>query len=234
MRLADLVSFTEDVQNLLRGDTKEVDTQQLEVSIQRGSLLLETEPIQAPKLFADLAALTTLDVMDQRLDGKRREVIQKWQKIAQKTQDRHFKINADFLPKPIVISFVSDFRSDDADQWVRVERYIRGEILNLGGSTRANAHVRLPDGSMLKVDADKSVLREDATNRLYKTAMLRIRAEYNVMTRELRNASLISFVEHSNKIDEAEYRRMTQRGQVAWKDVPDASSWVEELRGGSH
>ena len=46
--------------------------------------------------------------------------------------------------------------------------------------------VYLPDGRSLKVTAERDVLRDDTVNRLYKQAMLRIRAEYNVLTRELR------------------------------------------------
>jgi hypothetical protein len=115
---------------------------------------------------------------------------------------------------------------------VQVERYIRGEIQDLGGSTKANAHVRLPDGRTLKVTTEKGLLRDDSINRLYKTAMLRVRAEYNVLTRELRNARLIEFVSHSSTVDEEELARLARRGAAAWKDVGDATAWVDELRGG--
>ena len=63
-------------------------------------------------------------------------------------------------------------------------------------------------------------------------AVVRISAEYNVATREYRNAKLIQFVEHDNRIDEKELARMTERGAKAWRDVPDASAWVDGLRGG--
>ena len=132
------------------------------------------------------------------------------------------------------MSAESDYHADDADQWVQVERYIRGEIQDLGGSTKANAHVRLPDGRTLKVTADREVLRDDSVNRLYKQAMLRIRAEFNVLTRELRNATLMEFVEYAPRVDEEELARLTRRGAQAWKDVPDATAWVDELRGGGH
>lgn len=234
VRLADLVRFTEDVQVLLRGDTREVDTQNLDVAIKQGSLAIETEAIHAPKLFSDLQLLGSVQIMDQRIDGKRRDIIQKWQKLTASFKSMHFRISAYFLAAPIVISSESDFRNNDADQWVQVERYIRGEIEDLGGSVKPNAHVRLSDGTTLTVATDKSVLREDTLNRLYKTEMLRVRADYNVLTRELRNARLISFVEYSNKIDEADFKRMTQRGREAWKDVENATAWVDELRGGIH
>ena len=127
----------------------------------------------------------------------------------------------------------SDYHADDADQWAQVERYIRGEIQDLGGATKANAHVKLPDGRTLKVTADKGVLRDDTHNRLYKLAMLRVKAEYNVLTRELRNARLVEFVEYAPQMDEEELARLTRRGANAWKDVVDATNWVDELRGGT-
>lgn len=129
-----------------------------------------------------------------------------------------------------MIDSESDYHADDADQWVQVERYIRGEIQDLGGATKANAHVKLPDGRTLKVTAERDVLKDDTVNRLYKIAMLRIKAEYNVLTRDLRNARLVEFVEYAPKVDEDELARLTRRGANAWKDVPDATAWVDELR----
>ena len=77
------------------------------------------------------------------------------------------------------------------------------------------------------VDTDRAVLRDDKANRLYKPAMVRITAEYNVVTREYRAARLIEFVEHDPRWDEREFARLTERGAKAWKDVPDASVWVD-------
>jgi hypothetical protein len=114
---------------------------------------------------------------------------------------------------------------------VRVERYVRGEIEDMGGHTKPNAHIRLPDGKTLLVDAAREMLRDEKVNRLYKPAMIRIVAEYNVMTREYRNARLLEFVEHESRLDEKELDRLTQRGAKAWRDVPDAGAWVDELRG---
>jgi hypothetical protein len=61
--------------------------------------------------------------------------------------------------------------------------------------------------------------------------MVRITAEYNVVTREYRAARLIEFVEYEARFDEREFERFTERGAKAWKDVPDASAWVDALRG---
>ena len=168
------------------------------------------------------------------IDAKRREVMDRWQKAARQTRDLAYRISAPFLERPIIVNAESDYHADDADQWVQVERYIRGEIQDLGGVTKANAHVRLPDGRTLKVIAERDFLRDDTVNRLYKMAMLRIKAEYNVQTRDLRNARLLEFVEYTSQVDEDALLRMTRRGASAWKDVVDATAWVDEQRGGSH
>lgn len=232
VRLSELARFSDDVQNFLRGSDGEVDTRHLDVAISKGSLAIVTAPLSsAPRLFQDLQELLATELLD-RVDSKRKEVMERWQKAARASQDLAYRISAPFLTRPISVRADTDFRADDADQWVQVERYIRGEIQDLGGSTKANAHVRLPDGRTLKVTTEKDLLRDDTVNRLYKTAMLRVRAEYNVLTRELRNARLLEFVSHSSKVDEDELARLTRRGALAWKDVADATAWVDEQRGG--
>lgn len=234
VRLSDLADFSADVAVFLRGDGKEVDTKTLEVAIRDGSLAIETMPLSAaPRLFSDLSALLTSELLD-GVDAKRREVMERWQRAARQTRQLAYRITAPFLERPILINSESDYHADDADQWVQVERYIRGEIQDLGGAIKANAHVRLPDGRTLKVTAERAVLKNDTVNRLYKVAMLRIKADYNVVTRELRNARLIEFVEYAPRVDEDELARLMRRGALAWKEVPDATAWVDELRGGTH
>lgn len=36
---------------------------------------------------------------------------------------------------------------------------------------------------------------------------------------------------HQPALDETEFQQMMQRGAAAWADVPNASDWVETLRG---
>lgn len=232
VRLTDLADFSADVAAFLRGDGKDIDPKTLEVAVRKGSLAIETMPLPtAPQLFNDLHALLNTELLD-NLDAKRRDVMERWQKSARQTRQLAYRISAPFLARPIVVNAESDYHSDDADQWVQVERYIRGEIQDLGGATKANAHVKLPDGSTLKVTTDRNVLRDDTVNRLYKLAMLRIKADYNVLTRDLRNARLVEFVEYAPQVDEEDLARMTRRGSNAWKDVGNATAWVDELRGG--
>jgi hypothetical protein len=232
VRLEALADFTADVSALLRGTQREVDPGQLDVAIRAGSVAIETAPIvAAPTLFRDLLRLIESELLDQ-IDARRREVIERWQKLARQTAGVSFRVSAAFLPRPVEIDGGTDYRADDADQWVMVERYVSGEIQDLGGAKKANAHIRLPSGALLAVATERKVLREDSQNRLYKQAMLRIRARYNVLTRELRDARLIEFVEYEPRFDPADMERLTRRGAQAWKDVDSASEWVDALRGG--
>jgi hypothetical protein len=125
----------------------------------------------------------------------------------------------------VPLALLKDFSRD-------VEEFLRGEIYDLGGKQVVNAHMLLPDGKTIKVEAAKDTIRADKLNRLYKPAMVRIKAEYNVLTREYRNARLLELVEHDSKLDAQAMARLTGRGTVAWKDVPNASQWVDDLRGG--
>jgi hypothetical protein len=228
--LAALRDFSRDVEELIRGDDKSVNTAQLQVAVIHGSLAVLTEPMNSVSLFQDLALLLQQQIID-GIQSKRREVVLRIQKWALTHPKAQFVIESAALARPVIIDSQSDYRTDDADQWVRVERYLRGEIVDLGGKTVANAHMRLPDGSSLTVQTDKDVIRADKVNRLYKPAMVRIRAEFNVLTHEYRNAQLIEFVEHDNKLDLDALRRGQERAKKAWADVPDSVAWLEQIRG---
>ncbi len=232
VRLELLATFAADVAQLVRGAHKEIDPGQLDVAVRSGSLTIRTEPILgAPTLWRDLQSLLQSELLD-ALDTKRRQVIERWQKAARQTRGLAFRITAPALGRPVIIDDRSDFRADDADQWVVVERYVRGEIQNLGGATAPNAHVRLPDGTLLTVATDRMVLKNDSHNRLYKQAMLRVKARYNVLTHELRDAQLVEFIEYAPRFDEADMERLTRRGAQAWREVGDAAAWVDDIRGG--
>lgn len=228
--LTTLRNFAAEVSDLLRGDGSGPELSSVEVAIVDGSLALRTSPLADPGLWADLKSLGQTELLD-GLNAKRRKVVERWQALARSRTQVRYEIHAIALGRPVIVSANSDYRADDADQWVRVERYVRGEIEDLGGAVKANAHIRLPDGKLLTVDTERGVLRDDKANRLYKPAMVRISAEYNVVTREYRAARLIQFIEHGASFDEREFARLTERGAKAWKDIPDASAWVDALRG---
>lgn len=185
--LATLRNFSADVADLLRGDSTLQELAAVDVAVVQGSLALQTSPLADPGLWADLRSLAYSEALD-GLNPRRRKVIERWQAMVRGRRGVHVEIRSAGLPRPVVVSDNSGYRADDADQWVRVERYFRGEIEDLGGAGTPNAHIRLPDGKRLTVEND-------------------------------------------SRFDEREFARFTDRGAKAWKDVADASAWVESLRG---
>jgi hypothetical protein len=232
--LAALREFARDVDDFFKGEDGEVQTQKLDVSILEGSLVIQPhDHLVAPRFFHDIAGLAQSEIID-LLDKKRREVIDRWQKRARASRGIAYVITSYTLDKPVVINSETDFRLDDADNWVRVERYLNGEIEDLGGSSKSNAHLRLPNGELIRVETSKSTLRDEKVNRLYKPSMIRFRADFNIVTQEYRNAVLIEFVDYSPKFDEEAFGRLTERGRAAWSDVNDPSEWVESQRGSNN
>jgi hypothetical protein len=86
--LAVLREFSKDVEDLLRGDGKQVDTAALDVSVVKGSLGVLTTPLAAIDLLHDLHALISSDLIDS-LQAKRREVIAKnWPKAIARSRSK--------------------------------------------------------------------------------------------------------------------------------------------------
>lgn len=232
VNLAAMREFVREVEEFLRGDDKEVDTATLDVAVVSGSFALRTAPIAlAPRLVGDLRHLAQSTVLD-AVSARRREIVVAWQKRARGSRRQSYRVEADFLDRPVRVTAATDFHTEDANEWVRVERYVRGELTEAGGSRNVNAHIRLPDGKTLQVDATRDQLRGERENRLYKPVMVRFSAEFNVRTNEYRAARLIEFSDYKPAFDDKAMQRLTERGAKAWADVDDAAAWVDGLREG--
>lgn len=225
-----LAEFSVDVAKLVRGSEKEVDTDVIEVQIVEGSLAFAFAPPASEGFLSDLRVLADSNDLA-RIDRKRRAVLERWQADARTSFHRAVKITTAAISRVIVIDEHSDFLAKEVEQWVNVERYVRGEITDLGGANTPNAHIVLPDGKRLTVRTDKELILAQRSNLVYKTVHLRIRARLNVSTGEMREASLIEFVDYRPNFDEDEFKRFTEKGKKAWADVDDPAQWVRDLRG---
>lgn len=226
-----LAEFAGDVEDFVRGAAKEVDAPAIEVSVVKGSLAFVMTPLVAPVLLQDLRALLRSSDMT-LIDPKRRAVVTKWQTLARGRFSRSIKIDAGPTVGAFSIDSTSDFKTLDADEWVAVERYIKGEIMDLGGVKSSNAHIKLPDGSRLMVQTDKRLIKAEKTNLVYQEVHLRVRAELNIRTKQLREVSLIEFVKYEPRFDEVQFNKAVERGGKSWSDVEDPAQWVKDLRGG--
>lgn len=229
--LSVLGDFQKDVAEFLRGSAREVDTNEVFVSVEAGSLVLAvTGLLAATTLWSDLDRLKSSDSLN-TIDPKRAAVVERWQAMARQNANRVYRVAAQSGAVSLTVNASSDFRRVE-EVWVAVEKYVRGRVVDWGGKTKANVHLEMDDGTVLKVAATQDLLAREEQNRLYRSALLSIVAEENLLTGALRNLSLLAFEPHEPTYDEAELQTLVQRGTAAWADVPDASSWLEDLRGG--
>ncbi len=226
-----LGDFQKDVSDFLKGSGQEVDPAEVLISIEEGSLaLVATGLIAATTLWADLDRLQSPDSLS-LIDVKRAAVVERWQTVARQNPNRKYRI-ADFSAQlSLTVDSSSDFRKLE-ETWVAVEKYIHGKVVDWGGKTKANVHLEMDDGTTLKVATSQSLLAQEEHNRLYRSALLHITAEENLLTGAIRNPNLLAFEEHHPSYDEVEFKKMVQRGTAAWSGIPNATEWLEDLRGG--
>ena len=95
-------------------------------------------------------------------------------------------------------------------------------------------HLRLKaSGQTVIINSIQNYLQELPDNRLYHQALVHVRAQQHYRTGELRAVQLIDFVDYAPSYDEAVLDRFAEKGREAWRDIPDATAWVRELRGGT-
>ena len=172
-----------------------------------------------------------------RMDDRRAGIIEKWQSKAKSYDDLQYElrvVRADESFAHIVsIGTNTNFVRIQTNRWRKVDTYILGEIVDMGGEN-PNVHIRLVDtGASEIVSTDKNVLRNLQRNMLYENAVLRVVGEQNLDTRRYRNLRLLDFVDYNPHYDEGELKEFIEKGTEVWSGIPDASAWVRRLRGGN-
>ena len=229
--LALLGEFQKDVSEFLKGSKHDVDLSKVLVSIENGSLtFVATGLLAASTLWADLEHLKSADSLG-LIDFKRASVVERWQSAAQKNPHRHYSVADQSAQVSFSVDSSSNFRRVE-EPWVQVEKYVHGNIVDMGGSSKPNIHLKLENGVTLTIASTQNKLAEGEKNRLYRPALLHVTAEENLLTRELRNLNLLDFDAHQPSYDDDEFNLMVERGTKAWAEVPDATAWLETLRGG--
>lgn len=223
-----LTEFHDQVARFLKGGYAEVDLNAVRVSIEAGSYKVVV-PVMAlvAGLVSDMALLSGGNLDD--MDVKRASVVEEWQKATRRDRTRRYALRAG--PKQIVqIHAGSHFERHDNAKWTRVEKYLLGQVIDLGGK-KPNLHLQLADGAMLKVTTSLGQVLDQEENLVYRQTLLRVRAEEDLGTGKLRNAHLIEFVRYRPTFDSEAFDAMVAKGRKAWADVPNAGQWVEEQRG---
>jgi hypothetical protein len=229
--LALLGEFQDDVSKFLKGSSRDVDPSKILVSIEPGSLAFVAGGLLAAStLWADIEHLKSTDSLS-LIDPARAKVVERWQANAQKYQHRRYLVADQSAQISFSVDSSSNFRRFE-DAWVHVEKYLYGNVVNMGGKTKANIHLELENGVILPpIAATQNLLAQDEQNRLYRPGLLHVTAEENLLTGELRNLNLLTFEDHKPSYDEAEFNLMVERGTKAWADIPNPTAWLEMLRG---
>ena len=229
--LALLGEFQKDVSDFLRGSTREVDPAKVVISLEAGSLALVVSGLlSANGLWQDIQRLNRAGSLS-GIDTKRAAVVERWQINAMKNTQRRYLILEPEGRIAIEVNATSGFARND-DQWVYVEKYLHGKVVDLGGKSQANVHLELTDGSVVIVAATQNLLMQGEKNRLYRPALLRVKAEENILTGPLRNVELLGFETHQPSYDDGEFSRMVDSGTAAWANTPVGSAWLDDVRGG--
>lgn len=228
--LAMLGHFQKDVAEFLAGSSRDVDPNQVIVSIQEGSLaLVATGLLAAISLWADVERLHSPIALGM-IDPRRAAVIERWQTAVRKHPHRSYKF-ADLSGRITVqVDNGTDFRNQIDAAWVGVDKYLHGHVTDMGGTNKATVHLRLENGKMVIVSSTQQLLADEERNRLYKPALVRVSAEENLRTGELRNLTLLGFEPEPTAWDEAEFDALVLKGSKAWANVSE--EWLEELRAG--
>lgn len=229
--LALLGEFQKEVSEFLKGSSRDIDPAKVLVSIEDGSLaIVASGLLAASSLWPDLEHLKSTDSLN-LIDSKRASVVERWQSAAQKNPHRHYLVADQSAEVSFSVDSRSNFRKIE-DAWVHVEKYLHGTVVDMGGSTKPNVHLKLDNGVTLTIASTQDKLAQGEQNRLYRPALLQVTAEENLLTRELRNLILLDFEVHQPSYDDDEFNLMVDRGTQAWAEVPDATAWLETLRGG--
>ena len=236
MSLPILSAFAAQVSQFLKGN-KRVDLNTVKTNVKSGSLVIEVsnETGVLDEAFKDYESAFTFGDIS-HIDETRAAVIEEWQTEARNNPDRVYELIKGIFDEnieptnKITINEDTDFKRPK-DVWLPVEKYVYGRVYDLGGKTKANIHMEVIGHGAVTISAEAKKLIEDKTNRLYQQQLIRIRAEENMKTHELRNEVLVSFEKYDPKFVEDEFDEFVEKGTRAWGSLANANMWLEELRG---
>ncbi|MCL1839396.1 hypothetical protein FWF89_00100 [Candidatus Saccharibacteria bacterium] len=230
-----LKEFVEQVATFIKGGDR-IDLNQVKIAIKPGSVVIAAQ--NSPYIAPAVAEYRTIK-QNGSLAGIspiRAKVIADLQEKVSKNPNRSYMISdnkdaTSIQSSSITVSNASDYKMMDEDQWIETEAYLYGRVNSLGGKSKSNIHIELENGNTIILDTDTETLEQDTENRVYKNQLVRVKAERNLQTKELRNERLVSFENYHPHHDEDEFQAIVARTRKAWADVPDVVAWVNDLRG---
>ncbi len=227
-----LTSFSGDISKLIKSIGEREKDEDIIVSIEKGSIniipiLSKPESVILNSEFDNLFRTNDLSYVSE----KRIPVYDNWSKIVSKHPDIKISMGPSTSIHKHTFDFKTKFTRISDSVYVDVELYLYGEVLDMGGVTKSNIHLKSDEGDTFLITCLKEDLRNDEVNRIYKKTGARVNAKYNIKTDEYKEYKLIEFVDYNPVFDESNLNNTIEKGREAWKDVDDHIKWLRELRG---
>lgn len=116
------------------------------------------------------------------------------------------------------------------DPWVDSESYVMATVIDIGGKSKANAHLELENGKLVVADSARNYLAGLEENMLYKKVLAHVAYRVNLRTKEWIGVRLVSLSMPGKKFDEKAFDRAIS-GLTAWDDVSDPVAEIRRMRG---
>ncbi len=227
--------FNNDVQQFVQGSDGKSVLRDVEVRVEDGSYkLLILLPLGLTSLLSDTQKIAT-EKSVAGVDRKRAEVVLRWQERAKSDPTFKFAIRPqDGQSLSLEISSTTTIKQEDKAIWIDVERYVVGQIVDLGGAHAANVHLRPRNQKeILIISADAAELEKHDKNLIYHDAIAHVKYKQNVRTKETDEYKLLSLRPYAKKADDSRLQELFKKGAAAWADVTNPGEWVDKLRGGA-
>jgi hypothetical protein len=226
--------FNKEVEDFIKGGARDIQLDEVQVAIEKGSYRLN---LILPVMLAQMVQPDVQRMesgMD--LDGMntaRQTIVKSWQKQARRHPDLKISIEStENRFRPVTISSKTDYHQKSENVWVETEKYLIGRVQDMGGKVSANVHLKVPDvPKLLVLASSEEYLHDQKENMLYHDVQVRVLAEQNLQTRDLRNIRLIEFAGKPPSYNEDELSQTIKKGTQAWADVENITDWVAEQRG---
>ncbi len=244
--VAELARFLQEVEILLRPEVASATDRAhnpITISYEEGSAQLRTRSSRARRertldlisragqaqaaSVGDVAAAYDLAY----LQPKQQKVIRSWFRQAQAFGDVYQILDPSTDDKVLLnIDRYTTLIEVDEEVWVPTEQYLQGRILSLGGINKTGLIIEVGQ-HRYPVEATQEMLEKQEVNRVYHEGILRVRAERQLLSGELRNIALLHFVDYAPKFDQKEHAQTTKQVSAAFADIENLAAWVAQLRG---
>ncbi len=224
-----LNAFSKDIDSIISSIT-EVKKDEIIVSIEKSSFKIRvfTALTALNVLKSDFETLVSTNDLNS-INDKRGKIIEDWLVKSKSQPGLEFEI-IPFGSAGIKINEESKIQRIQSEIWVESELFLYGIITDLGGSNKPNIHLKTENGSNITIDCKKEDIENETENRVYKPSSIRVIAQQNINTGEIKESKFISFENYNPVFNDNELIASIEKGRNAWAEINNHVKWVRNLR----